>query len=137
LPPALYGVIVLETGSHFLPRHAWDDRHTPPHPAFPTEMGSCKLVCASWPGTYYQAHVFSVEMEPCRLFFAQTGLEPQFSQFQPPEDDSAHRCGQLLVWMGVLWTICCDWPRNLHLLISAFQVFRIVQAWGTSTQLCF
>jgi hypothetical protein len=62
ITPALFALVILDLGSHFLLRPALttvlvfyasccscDDRHAPPCPAFSIEMGSCELCCSPHP----------------------------------------------------------------------------------------
>jgi hypothetical protein len=61
-PPALFTLVILDTGSHFLPRpawtlivllytscHCWDDRHLPLHPAVVCRNEVSRTFCLGWP----------------------------------------------------------------------------------------
>jgi hypothetical protein len=64
MPPAFLSLVILETGSCFLPWLArtlillfytsystWDDRHSPLCPVFFPEMWSLEHFCLGWPET--------------------------------------------------------------------------------------
>jgi hypothetical protein len=111
MPPALFALVILETGSCFMSRPAWTVIFLP---------------------TYaFHHHWNGREMEPHKLF-AQAGLEPQASWSQPPKWLGLQAEATLpsfkltfLRWLlsWVVWVV--HWPgqaNNANILVTSPQI---------------